>query len=186
MNEEIWLAIKDFSNYEISSWGRVKSLNYMRTGKEKIMSPRKSGNGHLKVSLYKDKKEYNFLVHRLVAEAFIPNPENLLEVNHKDEDKTNNSVDNLEWCDRKYNCNYGTSKKRISKGNSIPVCQYTMDGKLLKVWNSATEAEYNLNIGHISECCKGSYKSTGGSKWRYLYNQFADWLEEIQDEDMAA
>lgn len=171
--QEVWKSIENYPDYMVSNMGRIKSLKF---GKEKIMSPRKSGNGHLKITL---NTYNNFLVHRLVAMHFIPNPEHLPEVNHKDEDKTNNMVwvnedgsidydkSNLEWCDRNYNCNYGTSKERISKNNSIPIIQFSKDGYMLKVWNSAAKIFRDLNITHISDCCKGIYNSSGGYIWKY-------------------
>lgn len=103
----------DFTNkYQVSNLGNVRSLNYNNTGKIKIMNPHKRKDGYYEIGLSRNAKSRKFLIHRLVATMFLPNPENLLEVNHKDEDKTNNVVDNLEWCDRIYNVNYGTSSKR--------------------------------------------------------------------------
>lgn len=188
MTEEVWKEIKEYPNYMISNMGNVKSLNYRRSGKEGIMSPRISGNGHLTITLVNGNGCKRYLVHRLVATYFLLNPKKLPEVNHKNEDKTDNRVENLEWCDRKYNANYGTCQNRKSEKMKKPICQYTMDGKLLKVWDGIIEAQNNLNIRHISDCCKHNklYKSSGGFKWRYLHDQLADWLEEIQDEDMAA
>jgi hypothetical protein len=115
MVDEIWIDINGYEGlYLISNYGRVKSLNYLHHGIVKIL---KQGirNGYSYVTLQKNgniKKEY---VHRLVASAFIKNPLNYPEVNHKDEVKTHNCVENLEWCDKKYNCNYGTRNDRISK-----------------------------------------------------------------------
>ena len=120
--EEIWCPIRGYEGiYEVSDQGRVKSIGY---GKERILRPVRNNNGYLLVGLRKNREQKWYLVHRLVAQAFIPNPDNLPQVNHKDENKTNNSVQNLEWCDRKYNCNYGTRNQRISK----PVLQFTKDG----------------------------------------------------------
>lgn len=116
MTEE-WRSIEGYEGlYEVSSYGRVRSLDryeinnlgYKRLLKGKILSPGIKKDGYFIVSL----KNKNFRVHRLVAQAFIPNPEGLPQVNHKDEDKSNNNVDNLEWCDSKYNNNYGTARIR--------------------------------------------------------------------------
>ena len=113
---QIWKDIKGYEGkYQVNQVGQVRSMNYLRTGKVKRLSPGLSSDGYLQVGLYKDGKYYHYLVHRLVAEAFIPNPNNLPQVNHIDENKTNNCVWNLEWCDAKYNSNYGTKIERYSK-----------------------------------------------------------------------
>lgn len=117
---EKWKPIPDYENlYEVSSYGRVKSLEKYRYNnggkqllKERILRPINNGNGYFMVRLYKNKTNKYYLIHRLVAEAFIPNPDNLPMINHRDEDKTNNVADNLEWCDAKYNSNYGTAIER--------------------------------------------------------------------------
>lgn len=96
------------------------------------------------------------------------NPDNLREVNHKDEDKLNNRVDNLQWCSRSYNINYGVRNERVSKKLSKPVLQYDLDGNLIKEWPSAAEAGRNgFNHNHISECCRGKLKSHKGYIWKY-------------------
>ena len=121
---EEWKSIPGYEGlYEVSSYGRVKSLeiSYIRKNgimdqkSEMILSPKNNGTGYFTVCLYKNKIHKYYLIHRLVAEAFLPNPDNLPEVNHKDEDKSNNRVDNLEWCDRKYNLNYKGVLKRRSQ-----------------------------------------------------------------------
>ena len=102
--------IKDFENYYIYSDGRVQNCNtnhFLKYTSDK--------SGYLKVRLYKDKHQHTLLVHRLVALAFLPNPNNYPQVNHKDENKHNNDVSNLEWCTVKYNANYGTRNERIQK-----------------------------------------------------------------------
>lgn len=119
---EEWRPIEGYEGlYEVSNTGQVRSLdmyvksrygNY-RLHKGKVLSPAKDTNGYLKVNLCYDGKDKIIRVHRLVAQAFIPNPDNLLEVNHKDEVKSNNCVENLEWCDRKYNINYGSRKDKV-------------------------------------------------------------------------
>ena len=112
--KEIWLNIEGYSNYMISNYGRVKSLNYRRTGKEKILSLKKDKKGYYYITLCKNGECKTFKVHRLVAKAFIPNPNNYPQVNHKDENPSNNCVENLEWCTNEYNLNYGKcQEKRI-------------------------------------------------------------------------
>ena len=106
---EEWRDIKGYEGkYQVSNLGRVKSLNYNHTKKEKILSDYPNTYGYLYVNLYKNGKGKPFYIHKLVAQAFIDNPNNYREINHKDENKQNNRVENLEWCNRKYNCNYGT------------------------------------------------------------------------------
>ena len=107
---EIWKNIEGYEGkYQVSNLGRVKSI----IGQEKVLHPKKHRNGHLQIGLHKDKKRKTMYIHRLVAQAFIPNPDNLPCVNHKDENPNNNNVDNLEWCTQKYNCNYCTRVDRI-------------------------------------------------------------------------
>ena len=114
--EEIWKDIKGYKGkYQVSNLGRVKSLNYRNTGKEKILSPGKYSGEYLQVMLYKDGKLKKHSIHRLVALAFIPNSNNYPIINHKDENPSNNRVDNLEWCTYKYNSNYGTCRQKISE-----------------------------------------------------------------------
>ena len=108
--KEIWLTIKHNDNYEVSNLGNVRSK------KRNInLKPFTTSNNYLKVKLSKNNKQIDYFVHRLVAQAFIPNPNNLPQVNHKDENKENNRVDNLEWCTHEYNQNYGTKNERLSK-----------------------------------------------------------------------
>lgn len=167
---EIWKPVVWYEGlYEVSNLGRVKSLNYRHTGNPGLLKIWKDRKGYGRVLLCKDGVITQFQVHRLVAEAFIPNPENLSVVNHKDENPLNNCVDNLEWCTYRYNNNYGSRNKKISNGVSKSVAQYTIDGQLIKVWNSANNAanELGCNAGHISECCRGSRNVHKGCVWRY-------------------
>lgn len=167
---EIWKDIEGYPNYQVSNMGRVKSLNYNRTGKEKILKPSKCR--YVMVGLNKDGKSKHFSVHRLVASAFIPNPNNLPYINHINEIKTDNRVENLEWCTAKYNANYGTTQIRRAEKKKIRILQFTKDGEFVRKWDSARdiERELKLNQSHISSCCKGKiYKSVGGYKWHYHY-----------------
>lgn len=161
---EIWNDILGYEGlYEVSNWGRIR-----RNGK--ILRPRKSGYyGYLSVALSKNGNERQVLIHRLVASAFLPNPQNFPCINHKDEDKTNNAVDNLEWCDHQYNCNYGTRNERVAEKKSKPVIQYDLLGNFIEEYKSTHEAERKTRIDNncISRCCNGKYKTAGGFVWRY-------------------
>ena len=123
---EEWRSIEGYEGlYEVSNTGRVRSVDrYVKVGyggyrlhKGKILKLELCNCGYYSVEITYKYKRNHFYVHRLVAEAFIPNPDNLAQVNHKDEDKTNNNVENLEWCNRKYNMNYGTRAERRKKTN---------------------------------------------------------------------
>lgn len=117
---EEWRPVEGYEGlYEVSNTGRVRSFDRYVKGKSyrlhkgKVLSPGKNSRGYLSAVLSYNGKHKSITVHRLVAQAFLPNPDNLPEINHKDEDKTNNSVDNLEWCDHKYNNNYGSRKDKV-------------------------------------------------------------------------
>ena len=173
---EEWKQIIGFPSYLVSNYGRVKSLSrdYKYGSHEDIILSPTNRRGYLGVTLFRDGKRYHKAVHRLVAEAFIPNPNNLPCVNHKDENRTNNSADNLEWCTHEYNSHYGACREKISKGVSRKVAQYAKTGELIKIWDSMTSAsEYvGITISSISYCCKHYPKfSAGGFKWRKLANE---------------
>ena len=156
---EIWKDIKGFEGlYMISNLGNIKSLYT-----NKILKPKRDKDGYLHINLYKDKKQYTLKAHRLVAQAFIPNVNNYKEINHIDENKANNIVDNLEWCSHTYNNNYGNKKHSISKR----VNQYDLNGNLIATYNSTLEARRKLKINNISACCLGKLKTSGGYIWRY-------------------
>lgn len=163
---EYWKDINDYEGlYQVSNLGNVRST---KTGR--VLKPAKNyKGGYLQVVLYKNGRVKHFLVHRLVAEAFIPNPNNLPCINHKDEDKTMNIVENLEWCTHKYNDNYGTAIKRMTKTKSKTVLQLRMDGSLVRIWQSARKVQRQLhfNQSYISECCRGKHYSAYGYKWCY-------------------
>lgn len=167
----MWKVIPNYPNYQVSNTGEVKSLNYNHTKEEKILSQGKVTRGYLSVVLVNDYGKKMFLVHRLVAELFLNNPNNYNSVNHKNEDKTNNSVDNLEWCDNRYNINYGTANARRSETLSRIKCkrvnQINADGKVLDTFNSVLEAKSITGISHIGDCCNGNRTTAGGYKWSW-------------------
>lgn len=178
---EIWREIKGYPNYMVSNLGNVKSLGRWINGKnkgkrwqeEKIMKQQLFKCGYLYVCLWKERKMKYCRVHRLVAEAFIPNPNNYPIINHKDENRQNNNVENLEWCDQKYNVNFGTATERRRKTNtnhpsySKVVLQYDLNGNFIKEWPSTMEIERQLGFAntHISNCCKGGYFNNDRNKW---------------------
>lgn len=153
----------------MSNLGNVKSLKYRRTGKERILKPRNNGCGYLYVVLCKNGNRRLFKIHRLVAKAFIPNPKNKREVNHKDENKTNNFVDNLEWVTSKENINYGTRNERIAKSISKSVLQFTKNGEFVKEWSSTHQIQRDLGFyqSSITKCCNGKLKTAYGFIWKY-------------------
>ena len=160
---EQWKAVVGFEGlYEVSDLGRVKSLGNNKTRKEKILKQQKHRGGYLFVILYKDGKAKHSKVHRLVAKAFIPNPNNLETVNHRDEVKTNNAASNLEWMTQGDNVIY-------SRARQVQMLD-KQTGELLATFPSTHEAGRVTGIkqSSISECCRGKLKSAGGYKWRYL------------------
>ena len=166
MKKELWRDIKNYEgHYQVSNFGRVKSIKF---GKEIILKPVTDRHGYLLVSLWKNNKQKTYKVHRLVAEAFIDNTDNLPQVNHKDENPLNNNVNNLEWCNSKYNCNFGTRIERISKRRSKTVLQYDLEGNFIREWKSTAECGRNgFDQGHVAACCRGKLKKHKDSIWRY-------------------
>jgi len=159
--EEIWKKIDGFSNYEVSNLGRVRNLKrntYLKGG----TNPK----GYKSITIQDDSLEYKtFSLHKLVALLFIPNPNNYSEINHIDENKSNNCADNLEWCTRSYNINYGTRNDNLKK----PIIQYSLSGKYIKEWDSISTASRDMNLDRssISLCCLGVYRKSQGYIWRY-------------------
>lgn len=178
--------IKGYPDYFIDENGNVYSKKSGRYLRGSVMT-----NGYKSVELFTASgKSKRLLVHRLVADAFIPNPDGLPVVNHKDESRDNNSVDNLEWCTHKYNVNYGTAPERRAKGlegfrNSeriketarkngkavcIPVTQLTKAGEIVAEYASGKEASIKTGINHahiMANCAGKGYKSAGGYRWQY-------------------
>ena len=177
MMEEIWKDIEGYEGiYQVSNLGRIKRLAYdvtikMSNGREYVRHQKEmiiktypdSGNRYMIADLHKGKPKEHRLIHRLVAKAFVPNPDNLPEVNHKDENKRNNRADNLEWCNREYNAQYGKSANTVE--------QIDIHGNVVATYNSVRAAERATGIVHesISSVCRKQsmrYKA-GGYRWRY-------------------
>lgn len=164
---EIWKAIKGFDNYEISNLGNAKSKPREGT-KGGIVKPffDRKNNGYLKVHLYKNGVQYQPFIHRLVAETFLPKINGKTEVNHKNGIKTDNRVDNLEWCNRKENINHSLD---MGLKNLKKVGQFK-NGKLIATYRSCHYASVKTNIQYatIYRCLMGIFKQAGGFEWRYM------------------
>ena len=156
----MFITIAEYPNYSINEFGEVKSI-YV----SKKLKPRTAGRGYYCYQLRNENGVKNEYIHRLVAKTFIPNPENKPHINHKDETKTNNIVDNLEWCDEKYNNNYGTFRERISKSMSKAIICVELN----KLFYSQKEASKSMNIDQasISFCCYHPNRTAGGYHWKF-------------------
>lgn len=174
--KEEWRDIPNYEGlYQVSNLGRVRSVthtvragkNKQRTVNGKVITPWKTSHGYLHVSLGRNKK---VSIHRLVAKAFIPNPNNLPCVNHRDECKANNAVSNLEWCDKSYNALYGSCQEKLRKHKNRPVQMYD---KKTNVFIAEFESmkiameRTGIHKESISEVCRGKLKSAGGFIWKY-------------------
>ena len=163
---EIWKDIEGYEGlYQINSEGIV------RNKKGCIRKSKLKKDGYVSITLCKNGEHKTFLVHRLVATAFIPNPNNYTIINHINEDKTDNRVENLEWCSKSYNNTYGTRIEKVFYKLSKPVLQFTKDGKLVKKWENTTHIKNELGFSSssINSCCKGRLKTAYGYKWCYHY-----------------
>ena len=190
---EIWKDVKGYEGqYQVSNIGRVKSVDRLDASghhrKEKILQPTLDKDSYYKYGLYKNGQRKTFHTHTLVAQAFIPNPENKPCIDHINTDRTDNTVwlnedgsvdyekTNLRWCTNKENHNNPLSLINHCKASSIPVLQFTKQGVFIKKYNSATEVANTIKISpqHISGCCKGRYgfKSAGGFVWKYYKGFF--------------
>lgn len=195
--KEIWKEILNFSDYEVSNLGRVKSKKRIVTTKqnkkypvkEKILKPQiNNKTGYMQYVLIKNKKKITKLAHILVAETFLNKTNDNLEINHKDENKLNNRLDNLEYCTHKYNINYGTgnyrrkvteinTRKSIRTTNRITnrkinrktkrVIQYDLNGNFIKEWDNIFRARTELKLNKIWEVCNGKRNKCGNFIWRY-------------------
>lgn len=179
---EIWKDIQGYEGlYQISNLGRVKSYRQWKRAScpaEYILKNSIANNGYCQITLYKDRKKKKFLVHRLVAEAFIPNPKNLPHINHKDENPSNNNVNNLEWCTPQYNNCYGTARFRAMITNGYPVNQYLINGQWLATYVTSSVAAdiTGISIKEISACIRGDLHSAGG----FIWSKFDSTMEIIE------
>lgn len=176
MKEE-WKDIKDYEGlYQVSNLGRIKSFRCSKKfhcQKEYILKPNISSHGYAQVTLYNETIKHKFLVHRLVANAFIPNPNNLPQINHKDENRLNNSSENLEWCTAEYNNAYGTAKIRSIDTKSTPIEQVTFDGKVLAVYRSTRIASELLKINYGTlKSAVSNHSQCQGYFWRFSSSFF--------------
>lgn len=177
---EEWRDIPGYDGYyQISNQGRVRSKDRyarvcgggQRLVKGRVMALTKATNGYPMINLSYKRVLSHHLVHRLVAQAFIPNPNNYPQVNHKDENITNNCVDNLEWCTAKYNANYGTRNQRCNeKVKKKPVKQIDLDGNVVRVFCSIKEAMRTTGAdeSQIIRCCTGRNNTARGFRWEYV------------------
>lgn len=180
--QEIWRDIKGYEGfYQVSNLGNVLSLNYGNRGYAKQLTPKCNNSGRLWVELIVNKKRKPMLIHRLVAMAFIPNPNNHPQINHIDENPKNNRVENLEWCTQEYNIRsycerhpvrYRPPRRSTDKYKnrlSLTVEQYTKNGEFVRSWDNSVQVknETGWSDWSISECCRGNRKSAYGFIWRY-------------------
>lgn len=176
--KEEWKDIKGYEGlYQISNLGNVKSLSrkvkhYMGGEKkcnEKILSPDINHHGYCRVTLFNKNKRRRIAVHRLVAEAFVENPNGYPEINHKDENPLNNMCSNLEWCSKSYNINYGARTEKAVSHMRKPVLQFDINGNLIARYISASDAGRKTKCKQqdISRVCNGTRKTCGGYRWQY-------------------
>lgn len=189
---EIWKDIEGYEGmYQVSNMGRVRALDRVKPNsggqiaKGHILPQSDNGHGYRFVSLWKFNKGRRFYVHRLVASAFIPNPNNFPIINHKDENKSNNRYENLEWCTQKYNINYGNHMKRlkesyIANGNNRPIDVYDMKGTFLKTFDCSNEVckEIGINRRGLYLACQGVTKSYKGYRFAFHGEPLKPYMKE--------
>lgn len=177
--KEQWKDIKGYEGlYKVSNFGRVLSLH--RQGNPKILTPKCNNSKRLWVSLYKCGVEKPMLIHRLVAQAFLDNPDNLPQINHIDENPQNNNIVNLEWCTQEYNIKYYCDRhprkdgniyysEKYHKRNHLKIKQFSKDGIFVREWDNSRQIflETGWSDWSISECCRGKRKSAYGFIWQY-------------------
>lgn len=164
---EEWKDIPNYEGvYQVSNLGNVRNINYRGTGIIRLLTQTLIV-GYPRVTLSKNGTVRCFHVHRLVGLAFIPNPHGYDCINHKDESRTNNRVDNLEWCTKAYNNTYGTSQQRHAITRSIPILQI-LNGVVVKRWDSIKDvAAFGYNTSNVCQCCKNKRYSHKGYEWQY-------------------
>ena len=177
MKNEIWKDIKGYEGlYQISNMGRVKSLskqwvarNGIKHHKEKILKIAIGKRGYYTVNLCKNKIRKSKYVHQLIAEAFIPNPNNWLYINHKDLNKTNNKIENLEWCTHKENMQHAWKNSKQLHNRKKKVYQYSLDNIFIAEYESLHDVDkkFDFDFRNISACCLGKKHSAYGYLWRY-------------------
>ena len=171
--------------YKVSNLGRIKNINYRNTGRERLKKPSENKKGYLVVCLSKNGETNLCLVHRLVAETFLPNPENKPCINHKIQGKKGKKINmvffnedgiidkektTIEWCTSKENNNYGTHNERVAKALSKRVLQLSLSGELIREWESTQECGRNgFNQSCVCECCNGKQKTHKG--FRFMYKE---------------
>lgn len=163
---EVWKNVPGYEGlYQVSNLGRIKRT--FKNGKDRIMKGKLDKDGYIQVILSRHQTKKYCRLHRLVADAFISNAENKPQINHKDRNKRNNAVSNLEWATARENTLHCIETGRGSKTREI--VQYTKNMDFVAVWSSIREASRSLNISehNISYCCSGGFKSAGGFVWRY-------------------
>ena len=176
--EEIWKPVVGHEDmYRVSNLGRVMSINYRHTGKPHILTPKKRC-GYM--AIHRRSNGGDIAIHRLVAEAFIANPDNLPCVNHINEDKCDNRACNLEWCTHQYNNTYGnrlikmanTRKSSKTKTHKGDIYQYSITGEYIATFTStiSASAETGIERSSINKCALGQTKTAGGYKWSYNYS----------------
>jgi hypothetical protein len=170
----MWKDISDYPNYMVNESGEIYSKV-----RKKLLKQQVTKFGYARVGLYKNNTMKLFAVHRIVAQAFIPNPNNLPQINHINENKLDNRVENLEWCTPSYNINHGSRNKIVSKKlteyKNVTVAKHVQQinkdtGDIVKTWTSTREIERELGIPHsnIHACCTGKRKTRKGYIWRYV------------------
>ncbi|MFT3994747.1 MAG: NUMOD4 domain-containing protein [Dysgonomonas sp.] len=163
--DEVWADIADFEGlYKISNKGRIK--NTIRNNNLKYFINKQ---GYVIVKLSKNGVRYSLRVHRLMAQSFIPNPNNYPIINHKDEDKSNYCLSNLEWCNHKYNNTYGSLPDRKSEWSKRPVIKLSKSGSIIREYESVNDAgiDNNVHPSNISNCLKERNKTSAGYRWKY-------------------
>lgn len=160
-----WKTVIEYDHYEVNQFGEIRHKK-----RQHILKPRKNKGGYLYVNFNINGHRSNFAVHRIVANAFIPNPNHKPEVNHKDGNKENNCVNNLEWVNSSENKIYFINNTKEPLKQSKGVEQWTKDGELLKTFNSVSEAakEMNCVVSAISNCCLGRSKTSMGYVWKFV------------------